>query len=133
MFKKLLSQTIFRTIPPGLLGTVVLVLCVLGMWLMVSKQLTILTELETVKRDLGELERQITLDKLVYELNDLTNVTYTDTILGRMESIKISQDEVVDEYTTVREEDPTVGISVLHDKLWEFYKTTYDTNTVIDP
>ena len=114
MLKRLLSQ---------LIGTpLVLLVCILGMWFLFNKQLSILSELESAKRSLSNLERTLLLDKLSVELNSEMTIRYIDQTYDRKTLNDNKRSEAIEEYVTERKVDNPLVIDNLYSRMLEQYQ-----------
>lgn len=121
MLKRLLSQ---------LIGTpLVILVCILGMWFLFNKQLSILSELESAKRSLSNLERTLLLDKLSVELNSEMTVRYIDQTYDRKTLNDNKRSEAIEEYVTERKVDNPLVIDNLYSRMLEQYKRASGTKT----
>lgn len=114
MLKRLLSQ---------LIGTpLVILVCILGMWFLFNKQLSILSELESAKRSLSNLERTLLLDKLSVELNSEMTIRYIDQTYDRKTLNDNKRSEAIEEYVTERKVDNPLVIDNLYSRMLEQYQ-----------
>lgn len=121
MLKRLLSQ---------LIGTpLVILVCILGMWFLFNKQLSILSELESAKRSLSNLERTLLLDKLSVELNSEMTIRYIDQTYDRKTLNDNKRSEAIEEYVTERKVDNPLVIDNLYSRMLEQYKRASGTKT----
>lgn len=121
MLKRLLSQ---------LIGTpLVILVCILGMCFLFNKQLSILSELESAKRSLSNLERTLLLDKLSVELNSEMTIRYIDQTYDRKTLNDNKRSEAIEEYVTERKVDNPLVIDNLYSRMLEQYKRASGTKT----
>lgn len=121
MLKRLLSQ---------LIGTpLVILVCILGMWFLFNKQLSILSELESAKRSLSNLERTLLLDKLSVELNSEMTIRYIDQTYDRKTLNDNKRSEAIEEYVTERKVDNPLVIDNLYSRMLEQYQRASGTKT----
>lgn len=114
MLKRLLSQ---------LIGTpLVILVCILGMWFLFNKQLSILSELESAKRSLSNLERTLLLDRLSVELNSEMTIRYIDQTYDRKTLNDNKRSEAIEEYVTERKVDNPLVIDNLYSRMLEQYQ-----------
>ena len=114
MLKRLLSQ---------LIGTpLVILVCILGMWFLFNKQLSVLSELESAKRSLSNLERTLLLDKLSVELNSEMTIRYIDQTYDRKTLNDNKRSEAIEEYVTERKVDNPLVIDNLYSRMLEQYQ-----------
>lgn len=121
MLKRLLSQ---------LIGTpLVILVCILGMWFLFNKQLSILSELESAKRSLSNLERTLLLERLSVELNSEMTIRYIDQTYDRKTLNDNKRSEAIEEYVTERKVDNPLVIDNLYSRMLEQYQRAFGTKT----